>query len=52
MVKIIEGFPDRLAATDAYDRIEAGLAGLFPFDRKGKHEKSTSAGQGRGQALV
>jgi len=34
MVKIIGGFPDRLASTAAYDRIEAGLAGRFPFDRK------------------
>ena len=39
MVKIIEGFPDRLAATDAYDRIGAGLAGRFSFDRKGKHDQ-------------
>ena len=39
MVKIIEGFPDRLTATDAYDRIEAGLAGRFPFDRKGKRDQ-------------
>ena len=39
MVKIIEGFPDRLTATDAYDRIEGGLAGRFPFDRKGKRDQ-------------
>jgi len=39
MVRIIEGFPDRLAATDAYDRIAAGLAGRFPFDRKGKRDQ-------------
>jgi hypothetical protein len=39
MVKIIEGFPDRLAATDAYDRIEAGLASRFPFNRKGKRDQ-------------
>jgi hypothetical protein len=39
MVRIIVGFPDRLAATHAYDRIEAGLAGRFPFDRKGKRDQ-------------
>jgi hypothetical protein len=39
MVRIIEGFPDRLAATDAYDRIEAGLASRFPFDRKAKRDQ-------------
>jgi hypothetical protein len=39
MVKIIEGFPKRLAATDAYDKIEAGLTGRFPFDRKGKRDQ-------------
>ena len=40
MVKIIESFPDRLTATDAYDRIAAGLlAGRFPFDRKGKRDQ-------------
>jgi hypothetical protein len=39
MVKIFEGFPDRLAATDAYDRIETGLAGRFPFDRKAKRDQ-------------
>jgi len=39
MVKIIEGFPDRLAATDAYNRIKGGLAGRFPFDRKGKRDQ-------------
>jgi hypothetical protein len=39
MVKIIEGFPDRLTTTDAYDRMEAGLAGRFPFDRRGKRDQ-------------
>jgi hypothetical protein len=39
MVKIIEGFPDRLHRTEAYDRIEAGLAGRFPFDRKAKRDQ-------------
>jgi hypothetical protein len=39
MVKIIEGFPDRLGATEAYDRIETGLAGRFPFDRKSKQDQ-------------
>jgi len=33
MVKIVKGFPDRLHRTEAYDKIEAGLAGRFPFDR-------------------
>jgi hypothetical protein len=47
MVKIIEGFPDRLAATDAYDRIEAGLAGRFPFDRKGKRDQNVSRARKR-----
>ena len=39
MVKIIEGFPKRLHATDAYDRIETRLAGRVPFDRKGKQDQ-------------
>ena len=39
MVKIIDGFPKRLASTDAYDRIEAGLAGRFPFDRKAARDQ-------------
>lgn len=38
MVKIIEGFQDRLTATVAYDRIEAGLTGRFSFDRKRKRD--------------
>jgi hypothetical protein len=33
MVKIVKGFPDRLHRTDAYDKIQAGLAGRFPFNR-------------------
>jgi hypothetical protein len=33
MVKIIEGFPKRLHRTEAYDRIEARLAGRFTFNR-------------------
>ena len=39
MVKIIEGFPDRLHRTEAYDKMEARLAGRFPFDRKGKRDQ-------------
>ena len=38
-MKIINGFPKRLASTDAYDRIEAGLAGRFPFDRKAARDQ-------------
>jgi bifunctional DNA primase/polymerase-like protein len=33
MVEIVKGFPDRLHRTEAYDRIEAGLARRFPFNR-------------------
>jgi hypothetical protein len=33
MVEIVKGFPDRLHRTDAYDRIEAGLASRFTFNR-------------------
>jgi hypothetical protein len=33
MVKIVKGFPHRLHRTEAYDKIEAGLAGRFPFNR-------------------
>ena len=39
MVKIIEGFPDRLTSTDAYNRIEAELADRFPFERKSKQDQ-------------
>jgi hypothetical protein len=39
MVKIIEGFPDRLTSTDAYNRIDAELANRFPFERKGKQDQ-------------
>ena len=39
MVEIIEGFPNRLTATDAYDKIEVGLGDRFPFDRKGKRDQ-------------
>jgi hypothetical protein len=39
MVKIIEGFPNRLTSTDAYNRIDAELADRFPFERKSKQDQ-------------